>query len=238
MKLLHLCWFFGLALCSTTRHAKVRIENKSSSTLSAVQVRHAYGSIFKQRNTESMTWTNIAPGTATDASMIVEYLTGDPGTDWWQVGWTKLSEPMIDPSSDSGKIMYRQTNPDNFQNWVNQVSEDELTSGIIEAFNSIPYSVEFIKKALKKGLGAYGAALEAIFQISKVTVELLSPGFEKSDGLLGYKQCTLLKGDENRIVNIRIYDTSSKLQISPADSSNCDTVWKLTTFPWSSTDIS
>ena len=109
--------------------------------------------------------------------------------------------------------------------------------GIIETFKSMPYAVDFIKAALNKGVGAYGSALEAIFQISKVTVELLSPGYGETDGLLGYKQCTLLKSDENRIVNIRIYDTGSKLQISPAVSSNCDTVWKLTTIPWSSNSI-
>lgn len=139
---------------------------------------------------------------------------------------------MID-ESNLGNIKYRQTNPDNFQNWVNQVSQSELTSGIINAFQSLPYGLDFIKQALKMGLGPVKNVIEAACRISQVVVDLLGPMYEQSGGLVGYKQCTLLKGDADRIVNIRIYDANSKLQISPADSSNCDTVWKLRIIPWS-----
>lgn len=138
---------------------------------------------------------------------------------------------MID-ASNAGNIAYRQTNPDNFQNWVSQISENELTNGIITSFQSIPFSVDFIKRALKMGAGPAGNALEAIFQVSKVVVELLQPGYAATSGLVGYKQCALFGSDADKVVSIRIWDSGNGVQISPKSSSNCDTVWKLRTLPW------
>ncbi|RMZ70762.1 hypothetical protein GMOD_00000897 [Pyrenophora seminiperda CCB06] len=237
--LIYLCCFFPFALCATVRHAQVRIENKSSKTLSAVRVRHAYGSIFKQRNSENQTWTNVTPGAATDASLEVEYLTGDPGTDWWQVGWTVLGEPMVD-QSNAGNIKFRQTSPANAQGIYDEFVQSlggEIAFSINELLSSADSTLLAVFKAiLKFGTGG-PKATDAVSLLAKFAVEALTPGLEKTKGLLGYKQCTLYSDDQNRIVNIRIYDTGYKLQISPADSSNCDTVWKLTTVPWSTAGI-
>jgi hypothetical protein len=233
--LAYLCCLLPLALGSTVRHTKVRIENKSSMHLSAVKVNHAYGTIFGQRNTEEHTWTNVAPGATTEASMEVEYLTGHMGADWWQVGWTVLGEPMTNGAS-IGKIKFRTTKPANAQGLV-----DEFMTGLggellfqVNRVLSDPIAKAGMQWAtvLKMAAGTIKPS-NIFFQFAKAAagVIMAKPKEAGNKNLVGFKQCTLTRGDQDDIVDIRIYD-KEELQISPADSSNCDTVWKLVTVPW------
>jgi hypothetical protein len=190
------------ASAKTKRQSNAIVTNATGKTIVYATIIHKYSDVYKN----NQTWANLPNGSNTTASPLkVNYNTGflTTGKDWWRVQF-KLAK---------GKMCY--TDPNNFREVFDAIDKAVLANAGVAG--------EKLGNVLGEAAGTYlagppGAVVgeQVGGPAGKAAANGIANALFNGEATIGFKQHILRTEDENRTVNITLFDNGKARISSPS----------------------